>query len=212
MRRSQTNDQVTDSTRVSACSRAAIAACAFAPARHCRRVGRVKRRLAIAAGSGRDLRLAVFGGCCTALGARLPAAGGLRRRIRHAPNQNARQESSLPAPVAARPQSAPIESTSGAQTRSRSADRTRHGRACAQRFAMPGCDYNPSVQHWTRMYAQAPNEFASSLSEAMPYPAAGARADSKSTGCPANSPSCRTSKATTRRLPRAAIAPPASGS
>lgn len=34
---------------------------------------------------------------------------------------------------------------------------------------MPGCDYNASVQHWARMYAQGPNEFTSSLSDAMPY-------------------------------------------
>jgi len=34
---------------------------------------------------------------------------------------------------------------------------------------MPGCDYSPAVQHWARMYAQAPNDFSSSLSEAMPY-------------------------------------------
>ena len=34
---------------------------------------------------------------------------------------------------------------------------------------MPGCDYSASVQHWARMYAQGPNEFTSSLSDAMPY-------------------------------------------
>jgi membrane-bound lytic murein transglycosylase D len=34
---------------------------------------------------------------------------------------------------------------------------------------MPGCDYNPAVRRWAHTYTQSPVQFASSMSEAMPY-------------------------------------------
>jgi len=38
-----------------------------------------------------------------------------------------------------------------------------------RRFAMPGCDYSPAVDHWARLYAQGTNQFSSSLSQVMPF-------------------------------------------
>jgi membrane-bound lytic murein transglycosylase D len=38
-----------------------------------------------------------------------------------------------------------------------------------KRFAMPGCDYSPAVQHWARLYTQAPGQFSESLSAVMPF-------------------------------------------
>jgi membrane-bound lytic murein transglycosylase D len=37
------------------------------------------------------------------------------------------------------------------------------------RFAMPGCDYNPAIQHWARWYTESPAGFSTSLSQAMPF-------------------------------------------
>ena len=38
-----------------------------------------------------------------------------------------------------------------------------------RRFVMPGCDFNPGVQHWARAYAQGNNQFSASLNAAMPF-------------------------------------------
>ena len=37
------------------------------------------------------------------------------------------------------------------------------------RLAMPGCDYNPAVQRWARLYTQGPTHFAATLKRAAPF-------------------------------------------
>jgi membrane-bound lytic murein transglycosylase D len=108
------------------------------------------------------MRLAYFGGGCSALGGAcllLAACAGNAPRMEPMPPPAAAapattaQESA--APVVAEPAtSTPVESP-WPQLRAT--------------FAMPGCDYNPSVRHWTRMYSQVPKDFASSLGDAMSY-------------------------------------------
>jgi len=113
--------------------------------------------------TARDLRLALFGGCCTALGAAclLLAACASGPTYNAAPAEPDAVAAPPAAPAVAPP--APLPSKVAAQPIPSPWPRLR------ARFAMPGCDYSPAVQHWARMYAQAPNDFSSSLSEAMPY-------------------------------------------
>ena len=114
------------------------------------------------AGSRRDLRLAYLGGGCTTLGSAcllLAACAGNAPRVEApVPAESPPipvQAQPAPAPATPAPaQAAPIESP-WPQLRAS--------------FVMPGCGYNAAVLHWTRMYSQVPREFASSLSEAMPY-------------------------------------------
>jgi membrane-bound lytic murein transglycosylase D len=111
------------------------------------------------------LRLALFGGCCTALG----GACLLLAACASGPTYNAAPAAG-PEPVAAPPPPPPAVAPAPPPLASKVAANRFHrlGRAFA-RFAMPGCGHSPSVQHWAHMYAQAPNDFSSSLSEAMPY-------------------------------------------
>jgi len=115
-----------------------------------------------AASTARDLRLALFGGCCTAIGGAclLLAACASGPTYTAAP---AEPEAVAAPPTAPAPAPPPLPAKVAAQPVPSPWPRLR------ARFAMPGCDYSPSVQHWARMYAQAPNDFSSSLTEAMPY-------------------------------------------
>jgi membrane-bound lytic murein transglycosylase D len=115
----------------------------------------------VTSGRARDLRLAVFGGCCTALGGAcllLAACAGNAPRTEPAPPPVTTVE---PAAAPAKPEpQMPIATAPGAESpwpRLRAS------------FELPACDYNASVQHWTRMYAQSPREFSASLADAMPY-------------------------------------------
>ena len=113
-------------------------------------------------GKGRDLRLAVFGGCCTSLGGAcllLAACAGNAPRIEPAPLLS-------PAPVplpAPAPPPAPVLPTAAAPLPESPWPRLR------ATFELPACDYNAAVKHWTKMYAQSPREFSGSLADAMPY-------------------------------------------
>lgn len=109
------------------------------------------------------MRLALFGACCTALGGAclLLAACATSPTYNTAPAEP--EPIAAPPPAAPAPVPAPVPPKVAAQPVPSPWPRLR------ARFSMPGCDYSPSVQHWARMYAQAPNDFASSLSEAMPY-------------------------------------------
>jgi membrane-bound lytic murein transglycosylase D len=123
----------------------------------------VKRLADSAAGSGRDLRLAVFGGGCTALGGAfllLAACTVDSPRIESAspaPPSPPVESAPAPKPEPAHPVVAPVAASESPWPRLRAT------------FELPGCDYNASVQHWTRMYAQNPREFAGSLTDAMPF-------------------------------------------
>jgi membrane-bound lytic murein transglycosylase D len=126
------------------------------------RIAAVKAADAITASTARDLRLAVFGGCCTALGGAcllLAACAG------NAP----RMEPVAPAPiVTVEPVTAPAATESEVPVIPAPPAESPWPRLRAT-FELPGCDYNASVQHWTRMYAQSRREFSDSLAEAMPY-------------------------------------------
>jgi membrane-bound lytic murein transglycosylase D len=117
----------------------------------------------IAPKTARDLRLALFGACCTALGGAclLLAACATGPAYKSTPAEP--EPVSAPAPAAPAPPPAPLPAKVAAQPVPSPWPRLR------ARFSMPGCDYSPAVQHWARMYSQAPGDFTSSLSEAMPY-------------------------------------------
>ncbi|HSE13412.1 MAG TPA: transglycosylase SLT domain-containing protein [Rudaea sp.] len=117
-----------------------------------------------AAGTARDLGLALFGGCCTAIGgACLLLAACATGPTYNAPPAEPEPIAAQPPVPPAAPAPAPAPVQVGTQPVASPWPRLR------ARFSMPGCDYNASVQHWARIYAQGPNEFTSSLSDAMPY-------------------------------------------
>ena len=118
------------------------------------------KREAPAGPSVRDLRLAVFGGSCTALGACLllaACAGNVRREEPAAPAAavSAVAPEPLPQPAQASPAAPPQADSPWPRLRAS--------------FELPGCDYSASVQRWTRAFAQNPRALSNSLSEAMPY-------------------------------------------
>lgn len=108
------------------------------------------------------MRLALFGACCTTLGGAcllLAACAGNAPRIEPVPE---------PAPtVAPGPAVAPIPEPALPVATAPAAE-SPWPRLRAT-FEIPACNYNASVQHWTRMYAQSPREFSGSLADAMPY-------------------------------------------
>jgi membrane-bound lytic murein transglycosylase D len=109
----------------------------------------------------RDLRLAVFGGCCTALGgACLLLAACAGNMTREEP-----VAALPPAPIAAlEPPPPPAAMTTAPPAQIESPwPRLRAS------FELPGCNYNASVQRWTRAFAQNPRALANSLSASMPY-------------------------------------------
>jgi membrane-bound lytic murein transglycosylase D len=107
--------------------------------------------------------LAVFGSCCTALGGAvllLVACSVDSPRVEPvspAPPTPATEPVAVPARELARPVAAPVPESASPWPRLRAS------------FELPGCDYNASVQHWARVYAQSPREFSDSLTDAMPY-------------------------------------------
>ena len=108
-----------------------------------------------------DVRLAVFGGLCSSLGVAcllLAACTGT----------SPRREAPLPAPPPASetpPTALPPLNASPPETVAPESPWPR----LRSTFALHDCDYNASVQRWTRLYSRAPKELSSSFSDAMPY-------------------------------------------
>jgi membrane-bound lytic murein transglycosylase D len=122
----------------------------------------VRRSRFIGGSRARDLRLAVFGGCCTTLGGAcllLAACAGNAPRVEPV---TALPPATVPAPT---PAPAPEPTLPAALPPAPTSPWPR----LRATFEIPACDYNAAVQHWTRMYAQSPREFSDSLAEAMPY-------------------------------------------
>lgn len=110
--------------------------------------------------NARDLRLAVIGGCCTTLGCACLLLAACAGNTPKAPSQAPIPEPVAPPPTAPEPPSPapPAEvATPAPWPRLRAS------------FEMPGCDYSPAVQNWSRRFTQSPRAFSNSLSDAMPY-------------------------------------------
>ena len=117
---------------------------------------------ATAGRSARDLRLAVLGGCCTALGgACLLLAACAGDAPRNEPVAAPAPAVSVPAPEPAKPPppppARPATTTQSPWPRLRAS------------FELPGCDYSTLEKHWVQRFARNPRAFSNSLSEAMPY-------------------------------------------
>jgi membrane-bound lytic murein transglycosylase D len=110
----------------------------------------------------RDWRLGALGASCTALGiACLMLVACSATPTRPPPlTVSAPEPTTVAVPPAPIPQSTPSE---------RPAQPLSPWERIRRRFAMPGCDYNPAVRHWTRLYTQSASAFTASLSEAMPF-------------------------------------------
>ena len=123
----------------------------------------VRRPRFVGESKARDLRLAVFGACCTTLGGAcllLAACAGNAPRVEPVaapatPPPAPAQEAAAPPPKPVLPAAPPAPASPWPRLRAT--------------FEIPACNYNAAVQHWTRMYAQSPREFSDSLAEAMPY-------------------------------------------
>ncbi|MDR3388899.1 MAG: transglycosylase SLT domain-containing protein [Rudaea sp.] len=114
----------------------------------------------------RDWRMAALGGSCSALGTAcllLVACSSNPPKPGAPPAGSAQSTASIVETPVASPVPAPPKEQSPSVPASSPWDRLRH------RFAMPGCEYSPAVQHWAHLYAQGANQFSASLSEAMPY-------------------------------------------
>jgi membrane-bound lytic murein transglycosylase D len=113
----------------------------------------------------RDWRLAALGSGCTTLGtACLLLVACSSNPSKPIPPQEPLSPPARTSPVAATPTPTPTPTVPAQPIASASPwDRLR------QRFAMPGCDYSPSVLHWARLYTQAPGQFSESLSAVMPF-------------------------------------------
>lgn len=114
------------------------------------------RRSALALGAG-----LLLAGCAStprkaapALPADLPAGAPASATVAPAPTDF--PQPTAAGPVASQPPVAP-ESLVSPWDRLRA------------RLAMPGCDYNPAVQRWARLYTQGPQRFSANLKRAAPF-------------------------------------------
>jgi peptidoglycan lytic transglycosylase D len=110
---------------------------------------------------GRDLRLALLGSCCTALGGAcllLAACAG------NAPRQ---EPVAAPAPTVSTP--TPEPAPPPPPPRQQPAAVPSPWPRLRATFELPGCDYSPLEKRWVHRFVQNPRAFSNSLSDAMPY-------------------------------------------
>jgi membrane-bound lytic murein transglycosylase D len=119
---------------------------------------------AIIGRGNRDLRLAVFG-CCSAVGGLCLLLAACAGNAPHVEQATPTPEIA-PAPPATTAAVAAPESTTAPAPPAQSESPWPRLRAS---FELPGCDFNPSVQHWTHVYAQSPRDIVATLTDAMPY-------------------------------------------
>ncbi len=115
----------------------------------------------------RDWRLAAIGGGCSVLGTAcllLAACGVSPSR----PSPSPLAPAPAPAPELATPNATPA-ATPLPPLQPEPLVELSPWQRLRKRFVMPGCDYNPAVQHWARWYTESPAGFSTSLSQAMPF-------------------------------------------
>jgi membrane-bound lytic murein transglycosylase D len=125
----------------------------------------MKRRVTPCRADPRDLRLAVFGAGCTALGGvclLLAACSTDGTRPEHpAPQPAVPPTVAMPVPAPPAPEEEkPVSTPAPLQSPWPRLRAT---------FVLPACDFDASVRRWTRTFARSPDQFAGSLAEAMPY-------------------------------------------
>jgi len=104
----------------------------------------------------------VFGGLCSSLGAAcllLAACSG----------NEPRREPPLPAPPRANPETPATALPTLQVSPPESVAPESPWPRLRSTFALHDCDFNASVERWTRLYSRTPKELSSSFSEAMPY-------------------------------------------
>jgi membrane-bound lytic murein transglycosylase D len=125
----------------------------------------MSRSPAVAASSRRDLRLALLGACCTALGGACLLLVACAETTPRAEPETPAVVAPVPAPAIEVPSPAPVRPGIPVMA---PASESPWPRLRAS-FELPGCGYNAQVKHWTHIYAQSPRELTASLRDAMPY-------------------------------------------